>query len=95
MKWKGTQTMNIADMPADEISRLNALYRYQILDSENESIFDELTQLASEICDTPIALISLIGPDRQWFKSKVGLDAEETARGHCFLLSRNKSRKCI
>nr|WP_297347603.1 GAF domain-containing hybrid sensor histidine kinase/response regulator [uncultured Glaciecola sp.] len=76
--------MNIADMPADEISRLNALYRYQILDSENESIFDELTQLASEICDTPIALISLIGPDRQWFKSKVGLDAEETARDIAF-----------
>jgi hypothetical protein len=56
--------MNIADMPADEISRLNALCRYQILDGENESIFDELTQLALEICDTPIALISLIDPDR-------------------------------
>jgi signal transduction histidine kinase/CheY-like chemotaxis protein len=76
--------MIIAAMPPDEINRLDALYRYQILDTESESAFDELTQLASEVCDTPIALISLIDPDRQWFKSKVGLDAEETSRDIAF-----------
>jgi GAF domain-containing protein len=76
--------MTIAAMPPDEINRLDALYRYQILDTESESAFDELTQLASEVCDTPIALISLIDPDRQWFKSKVGLDAEETSRDIAF-----------
>jgi signal transduction histidine kinase/CheY-like chemotaxis protein len=79
-----TQKLTIADKPPDEISRLDALYRYQILDTESESVFDELTQLASEICDTPIALISLIDPGRQWFKSKIGLDAEEIARDIAF-----------
>lgn len=76
--------MRSADLPKDEIERLNTLFKYEILDTEAEKVFDDLTELASEICDTPIALISLIDSDRQWFKSRVGLDAEETSRDIAF-----------
>lgn len=73
-----------ADLPENERERLKALRDYEVLDSEAEKIFDDLTELASEICDTPISLISLIDPERQWFKSRVGLDVEETPRDLAF-----------
>lgn len=76
--------MRKGDIPQNESERLKALYKYEILDTESEKAFDELTELASEICDTPIALISLIDPNRQWFKSRVGLNAEETSRDIAF-----------
>lgn len=76
--------MQIAPLPADESARLNALCRYQILDTEPELAFDDLTTLAAGICNTPIALVSLIDADRQWFKSKVGLDVTETPREVAF-----------
>ncbi len=76
--------MKIAPPTDDEIERLKALYDYDVLDTEAESAFDELTQLASDICDTPISLISLVDPNRQWFKSTVGLDAKETSRDIAF-----------
>ncbi|APJ03122.1 GAF domain-containing sensor histidine kinase [Silvanigrella aquatica] len=71
-------------MPKNEKSRLNDLKRYKVLDTPPEFHFDELTKLASLICDTPIALISLVDEERQWFKSKVGLEVNETPRDVSF-----------
>jgi anti-sigma regulatory factor (Ser/Thr protein kinase) len=67
-----------------EAERLAALKRYKILDTEPEKAFDDLTLLASYVCATPIALITLIDADRQWFKSRVGLSATETSRSISF-----------
>jgi len=68
-----------------EEKRLEALKKYEILDSEMEEIFDDVTELAAQICGTPIALISLVDSDRLWFKSKVGLSRPEAHRdiGFC------------
>ncbi|GHB79513.1 hypothetical protein GCM10008107_31220 [Psychrosphaera saromensis] len=76
--------MKSATKPLNENERLKALFEYEILDTESEKAFDDLTLLASEICGTPISLISLVDPDRQWFKSKVGIDVESTERDIAF-----------
>jgi anti-sigma regulatory factor (Ser/Thr protein kinase) len=71
-------------MVSNETARLGALRRYKILDTEPEQAFDDLTLLASQICGTPIALITLLDERRQWFKSRVGISTTETARSVAF-----------
>ncbi len=73
-----------APIPKNERDRLEELHSYGVLDSLPEQAFDDITLLASQICDSPIALISLVDEERQWFKSKVGLDASETHRDEAF-----------
>lgn len=79
-----SQCMKHACLPANEAARLAALKRYAVLDTPAMEDFDQYTRLAAAICGTPIALISLIDTDRQWFKSRVGLTASETARDISF-----------
>jgi len=71
-------------VPQNESARLDSFCQYEILDTAPEDAFDDLTHLAASICDTPIALISLVDAERQWFKSKVGLDITSTHRDLAF-----------
>lgn len=73
-----------AKLPVNEKNRLRKLYELGILDTLEEQAYDDLTRLAAEICNTPIALVSLVDRDRQWFKSHHGLDAKETPRDVAF-----------
>lgn len=73
-----------AEKRDQEAARLEALRQYQILDTPSEQAYDDFTLLASFICEVPIALISLVDAERQWFKSKVGLEVSETARNISF-----------
>ena len=73
-----------APLPKTEAKRLKILWEYEVLDTVPEAVFDDLTELAARICEAPIALISLVDEDRQWFKSKVGISLSETSRDVSF-----------
>ena len=76
--------MLTAPLPHSEIERLQALRKLHLLDTAEEQEYDDITSLASLICETPIALVSLVDKDRQWFKSRVGLEAKQTSRDIAF-----------
>jgi diguanylate cyclase (GGDEF)-like protein/PAS domain S-box-containing protein len=76
--------MKIAPLPENEQERLATLRKYDILDTEPETAYNSMTELAAYICQTPIAAISLVDENRQWFKAIVGLDASETPRDIAF-----------
>jgi len=73
-----------APMPANEVRRMQALRSYDVLDSPSEEMFDRIVYLASRIANAPIALISLVDGDRQWFKAKKGVSVCETDRRVAF-----------
>lgn len=71
-------------LPKNESQRLKVLWQYDVLDTVPEEVFDELADLASHICEAPIALISLVDENRQWFKSRVGVSVKRTSRDISF-----------
>lgn len=73
-----------APLPINEAARIKALQDFEILDTDPEGAFDDITRLVANICGTPIAAVSLIDSERLWFKSKVGLDAPEVGRDIAF-----------
>ena len=72
--------MGAAAIPDDEPARLESLRSRDILDTPPEDDFDDIVRMAAELCDVPIALVSLVDEHRQWFKAKIGLDVDETPR---------------
>jgi signal transduction histidine kinase len=76
--------MKVAEIPHNEEERLATLKSYDILDSMPEDAFDEIAAIASQICGTPISLVSLVDENRQWFKARVGLAVSETPRDVAF-----------
>ena len=70
--------------PRNESKRLKVLWQYDVLDTVPEAMFEDLTELAASICEAPIALVSLVDEDRQWFKSARGISRRETSRDISF-----------
>lgn len=76
--------MQASPLPPNEAERLQSLKEHQLLDTLPEETYDSITKIASEICGTPVALLTLLDEHRQWFKSKVGIDISETPREQAF-----------
>jgi diguanylate cyclase (GGDEF)-like protein len=76
--------LNVAETDRAETQRLSALHAYDVLDTPAEESFDRITRLVCQILDTPIAVISFVDTDRQWFKSRQGLEAQQTPRSMAF-----------
>ena len=76
--------MKTAPPSSNEAARLEALKRFGIMDSPSDAILDGLTQIAADLCETPIALVSLVDSNRQWFKSCIGLPVKETSKDIAF-----------
>ncbi len=76
--------MKSPKIPDNEASRMRDLLELNLLDTPANLDLDLITEMVSNICETPISLISIVDSDRQWFKSKVGLDASETPRDLAF-----------
>jgi signal transduction histidine kinase len=76
--------MKLADIPENELERLKVLRTYNLLDTLPDEDYDAITKIAAAICNTPIALISIIDENRQWFKSRHGLETKETSRDFAF-----------
>jgi signal transduction histidine kinase/CheY-like chemotaxis protein len=76
--------MPSAPIPEDEPARLAALHASGVLDTEREAVFDDIADLAAALCQSPMAMVSFVAADRQWFKAKVGLQAVETPRSDAF-----------
>jgi diguanylate cyclase len=76
--------MSVAPPTSNEDERIALLHALQLLDTPPEAVFDRITRLATQVMRVPIAVVSLIDRDRQWFKSRVGLDVNETPRDYAF-----------
>jgi len=75
---------DVVQRPEHELERLQAVYDAQVLDTPPEALFDDLTRQAAAAFDAPISLVSIVDADRQWFKSRRGLDVSETSREVAF-----------
>src|ERR1035438_7150770 len=73
-----------APLPTHETERLAALKSYHVLDTAAEQSYDDIIALAAQTCEVPIAMVSLVDEARQWFKSKVGLEQQQTSREVAF-----------
>jgi GAF domain-containing protein len=73
-----------APIPNNEAERLAALHEYQVLDTQPEQTYEDIVTLASQICEAPVAMVSLVAEARQWFKAKVGLAEQQTSRDMAF-----------
>src|ERR1700750_691877 len=71
-------------IPFNEKERLKDLLETELLDTPQDSEFDDIVKLASEICKVPMSLITLVDSNRQWFKAKVGIESDETSREESF-----------